>query len=879
MTDTLTVLRSQGRRLAKRWNDDGTISGYEDAARFDSHEVVVKDINDLAAALVDIEQDPLACVIRGRAPTPQRGALRRSVGKDGGVFADAPHHWVMIDADHYDPVLADPVLEPEHACVEFVYRTLPDEFHGSSFFWQLSGSAGHEKNRDTLKAHLWFWLAEPLDSEALRAWAAARNETLGFKAIDAAVFRTVQPHYTAAPVLAPGATCRVVQRSGLYVGLLGDDVLPFERPAARPRRAVTAAAAAPAADDSAEAFEAMTLQLDDWPLERVRDELLPALDPAKWCDDHDHWVQLGMALWIQGSGGQEWLDLWDEFSCQSEKYEDGVCAERWASFGRRGTGADGAPVTLRSLLHDARDALRDRAVAVTADRLTQAIGRINACTDALEIETKLAPEIGDVSPAWFDTQVDTLVGAIQVRVRALTTRKPRADTVKKWLLKRAGGARPQALPAPDWLPQWVFVTDGDFFFNLDTKRSLSKAGFDAENSAEMPLRPDGVARESAAFWAVNVWNIQTVDAVLYGPGCGAVFEMLGRRWANTYREDSVPDTEDWTHGDGAAAVARVQAHLEMLFPDARERGLLLSWMAHNVRHPGRKVIWAPYVHGPTGAGKTFLSRLLSLCMGPANVREVSNSTLHSTFTPWVTGQAVLVLEEIHQTGKGYETADILKAPISNLSVDVHRKGKDSYQAPNFTNYMALSNHLDGVPIDETDRRWFFVTCALTLRQAEALGPEYFDPLFDQSALHAGALRAWLLECDLHPEFNPLGRAPKTDFRQEVIEFCKGDDENFLEAYLEGRDVVSVAEINARLEVAGLKLGSTKRAQKNLERAGFTRIGKHRVAGVKQSLYLREGCGRGPNEAVDWYRGLVETGAVVGQRGRKTADVDDVYGQL
>lgn len=241
--DTLTVLRSAGPRLAKRWLADGTIEGYEDARQVRVSSVPVRDIVTLSAALRALEDDPRACVVRGRyvgdeaarplveaelerdarrgksAERPKRGyTLRRA-----SLFEDAPRHVLIIDVDGYKPALWDPIEHPAEAIDEYVRECLPHEFVGASCHWQLSGSAGHARNAGVLKAHLAFWLREALTGDVLAAWV----ESIG-RPFDPSCLRVVQPIYTASPVFDDGVADPVLAaagaRSGLLEGLLSDDV-------------------------------------------------------------------------------------------------------------------------------------------------------------------------------------------------------------------------------------------------------------------------------------------------------------------------------------------------------------------------------------------------------------------------------------------------------------------------------------------------------------------------------------------------------------------------------------------------------------------------------------------------------------------------------
>jgi hypothetical protein len=213
---TVTLLRSLGPVLAKRWNSDGTISDYDQAARFTFHRTPLTGIADLHQLLAGLARDPRKCLIRG---TPREyvdpggygtGPVRRNLL----TFEDRPSHLFMVDVDDFPCFTADPITDPAGAVAEFV-ATLHEPLQRASYVWQLSGSAGHpSKPRELLRAHLWFWLAAPLTCVQAEAW------TRGWIAeADATVHRTVQVNYTADPLLPDGMPDPCAQRLGVHHGV------------------------------------------------------------------------------------------------------------------------------------------------------------------------------------------------------------------------------------------------------------------------------------------------------------------------------------------------------------------------------------------------------------------------------------------------------------------------------------------------------------------------------------------------------------------------------------------------------------------------------------------------------------------------------------
>ncbi len=213
--DFLTVLTHPQARMSKEWLPDGTITPYSEGKHFKPGRLRVTDLASLSAALTKLQDSPRSCVVRGRYRGEEYAAANEPEHKPGtamrrlSVFEDTPHHWMLIEVDNFNPLGADPVLDPLAAIEEYI-TTLPAAFHSSGYHWQMSNSAGSAKNRDVLKAHLWFWSETAYTSAQLKAWAQAFDIDT-----DTSVFNPVQVHYTASPTFADGVQDPIAQRCGL----------------------------------------------------------------------------------------------------------------------------------------------------------------------------------------------------------------------------------------------------------------------------------------------------------------------------------------------------------------------------------------------------------------------------------------------------------------------------------------------------------------------------------------------------------------------------------------------------------------------------------------------------------------------------------------
>lgn len=867
MTDHLTILTARsGARLTKLWQADGQIAGYEDAKTFDASQVEITSLGSIWAALYGLQNKPDTCVIRGSYPELRDaapGTVASRVLRRVESTVDTPHQWVMLDVDDYTPMLTSPKDDLLEACREFIFDKLPVEFHGRDFIAQASASAGAPGKEDVLKAHLWFWLEQPVDSVALRTWAK------NWGAVDAAVFRQVQPHYVAAPLFEPGVTDPLrgmrLERSGDWdnegvpVSFLGS-IAP-----------VSAAASTDGEDVDLDLVRGVVA---DYDIDRVRSDLLEHLDPNM---DHDSWVMVGMALHHQFDGSDEALELWDEWSSGGASWTEDVCAERWKSFqGERNAGH--GSVTLRWVIKLVKDKAAKAAAVEDRRKVAREVAqkkaeraavepallewgqKIEAAETASVIELDLAPGIR--AGTWLDTDKAALIEAIWKRLKALKTPVDRR-TIKKWITPPpAVGAGGGGGAAP-WVKEWVYVARDKVMFNRETREMMDREAFNQAMTHKVPIGP-GQTMPTAAYTYVMQFEKTVATAAVYAPPHEALFEFQGNLFANRYKPNGAPEEPESIGEEGAEYIRVVEEWLAHLVPDQRERGILISWLAHNVRRPGVKIGWAPYVHSNVhGAGKTTLAVFLNAVMGPGSVHVHRGSVLYSKFSGWETESAVALLDEFPPwTAAAREAIDPvenLKNIITGTLVSVERKGRDVAMAPSFCNVMLVSNGLGGLKVSESDRRLFYVSSPMKVEEHAALEASGFYSRLHWALAHGGGvLRKWLLDQPVHPEFGVNRRAPETAAKTQAIELSKSDLRSEIEDLLEtggpgyGGGIASVWHLRGGLlGLEGRRHESVKTRAIDfvLQEIGYCRIGKVKVGSVPVSAWALPEVlsGTGPEE--------------------------------
>lgn len=825
----ITILTSAGPNLTKVWDssarDGGQIRGYENALQVQVHERVAHNMRELSALLSELEQQSKSCIIRGRfiGHEAARGLYESEIARDAArgkktpmpregytlrrkaFFKDRRLHYFFVDIDGFLVEHGvDPVTHPVEAILQFIRKHLPVCFEGVSFHWQLSSGAGHPKNAGVLKAHVTFWLQDPYLGEELEAWVKAVQAP-----IDTSVFRCVQPNYTAAPVFVDGAVDPVPQRSGFYEGWSGDEVplvieeavLQSARGARRERSEMVDPRGKPGliglfhrvftVEDVIERWLEDVFEFSgtsSWRLNFLK-STSGAAEGAVVCDNrmgiynsHDSDPFRGRAA-----------NLWDLVRVYRFGHlDDGLDAGEKALLGIGSLPSQEAMVEMVRGLPEIEGAVKkeaDAAASARAEMIDELMLRVELCMDAQELEKEVAAAIAREAHQLSDVEASRFASAIQARAKEMGVKVP-INVVRGWLRQRGGGGAVVAGGGggggrPEWIDEWVYITNGDKFFNIVTKNEVTSAGFCAMFNQLMPPRRGG-GRERADRKVLDEWGIDVVNQRAYVPSAGPVFEMLGNRWVNLYRPGSAPEmpvgplTEEQSK-----AVETVKRHLEMLFPDQRERELFISWMAFCVRNPGIKIRWVFFIRGVQGDGKSFFVQLLGAVMGAENVKTLDAKVLESNFTGWSVGAALIAVEEIKLHGHNrWDVINSLKPMITNDTINVHPKNKEPYQAPNTTNYILLSNHADGIPAETGDRRYTHLATSVNDDQAKALTDSgYFEELF-KALDHPGALRQWLMSVPLHPEFDPNGRAPMTETKIQAVGGGKSELELAVEDALE-----------------------------------------------------------------------------------------------
>ncbi len=220
--DRLTVIRAHGRRLAKLLRADGTVAGYDDAKHFDLFTIPVQDLEGLHRLLRRLLHRPDCAVVRGEIADSNRiERVRRLLHRDNETgdaptLQAVPRWWLAVDVEGVER--PDDVLATDlEACAAAAAVRLPEALRGAKCIVQASGSHGIKPD---IRLRLWYWLSRATTGGELKRWFRGTSA-------DLCVFRPAQVIYTAAPVIADGATDPLPER---LVALPGVACVPVPAP-------------------------------------------------------------------------------------------------------------------------------------------------------------------------------------------------------------------------------------------------------------------------------------------------------------------------------------------------------------------------------------------------------------------------------------------------------------------------------------------------------------------------------------------------------------------------------------------------------------------------------------------------------------------------
>jgi putative DNA primase/helicase len=206
---------------------------------------------------------------------------------------------------------------------------------------------------------------------------------------------------------------------------------------------------------------------------------------------------------------------------------------------------------------------------------------------------------------------------------------------------------------------------------------------------------------------------------------------------------------------------------------------LLCWLAYPLQHLGTKLRSAVVMHGDEGAGKNFLFELMLDIYGEYGAL-VGQDELEDKFNDWRSRKMMVVGDEVSSRMELVHNKNRLKALITSPKVQINPKNLPRREEANFINIGFLSNELQPLVLDNTDRRYLVIYTPppMAVDEYKVLGRW-------RSEGGAAAWYQYLLDYPLG-EFNHYAPAPLTKAKEDLIDLNRSTAERFWIEWEAGR---------------------------------------------------------------------------------------------
>ena len=319
-----------------------------------------------------------------------------------------------------------------------------------------------------------------------------------------------------------------------------------------------------------------------------------------------------------------------------------------------------------------------------------------------------------------------------------------ADMVERWKRHIEGNRDPDY---EAWRDGWAFEETGNRYWDLDAMVPILQQAWRTTNGHLRGEYIDQSGQTRKQSYCDRFFldpDAQRVLATTVAPEQPLITDD---RHLNLWRDYWARLNADKGEPAGSDAVRLFRELVDFLC-DGRDEMIdtLLNWIGYGLFHPAERLRWSILlISDLKGAGKSLLCTTVARLYGMDNASILPGLVgLLSQFNGSVLqGKALVVVNETVDKGDSskFGAVETLKSLITDDRISVEHKGRDRHQIDNYARFMFCSNHLDGLPFDENERRFFAIVC----QAAEALDADFYAQFVELCHSEQGLadIAAWL----------------------------------------------------------------------------------------------------------------------------------------
>jgi hypothetical protein len=337
-----------------------------------------------------------------------------------------------------------------------------------------------------------------------------------------------------------------------------------------------------------------------------------------------------------------------------------------------------------------------------------------------------------------------------------------------------------------FLENFYLVEKGQRVVHLEKSGTLREYKVDEFKTSYGNIKREG--KKLPVLWLENK-NRKTVYDVQYYPGRELTYtNHRGQRLINNYVGPDLIKVDE-------PHVAHLQPffdHIKYLFPRTEDFTIFMNWLAMTVQHPDRRIIWAPVVISKTkGIGKGWVFQLLRKLCGEHNCAMIMPDSLASAYNEYMFEKTVVLIDEIKLHGKNqFDTVNKVKTLITEPTADVNIKFGAKGTYPTFVNFLCFTNHMNAIPIEDEDRRFWVVKCD-AVKQPD----EYYNKLWNWLRKTDGPAHVYqyLMNMDLS-DWNADAAPEWTEAKSDMAESFRSEIDIVLTEAIEDRTGSFAADV-------------------------------------------------------------------------------------
>ncbi len=214
--------------------------------------------------------------------------------------------------------------------------------------------------------------------------------------------------------------------------------------------------------------------------------------------------------------------------------------------------------------------------------------------------------------------------------------------------------------------------------------------------------------------------------------------------------------------------------------DVQVLAWVLRWLAYPLQHPGAKMKTSIIVHGDEGSGKNlFFENVMKAIYGEYG-GVIGNAQIEAPFNEWASKKLFMVADEVVTRSELRQLKGKLKAMVTGDVIMINPKGMTERAEANHMNFVFLSNELQPLALDKTDRRY------LVLWTPPKRDEAFYDAVARQ--IMGGGIEAFyhflLHKVDL-ADFNEHTKPLVTDAKSKLIMLGLSPAERFFREWSGG----------------------------------------------------------------------------------------------